>query len=173
MPSRPNFRAACLLLGVTLATLLAGCAAPQPLIIPSAFVPGAIVARGVTGEARTSVPGAATETAIQNNGILRQVCTVRTGGDGAVALIFANAATLALQPSTEIVVETFTQIPSAQTIIPDGATEEPTSSVTKITLVRGQISGRVPKLHTVTGSSFVIHTAAGDKEFNGSAFSLP
>lgn len=168
MLPRPVLCVALLLAGLG----FAACTAPQPLIIAKAFVPGLIVARAVMGEVRTSTPGAATETAVQNNMNLRQVCTVRTGPGGTVTLIFSNATVATLAAQTEIVVETFTQIPSSTSLNPETTTEEPTSSVTRITLVRGQISGQVPKLHTVTGSSFVIHTPAGDQAFNGSAFAL-
>jgi hypothetical protein len=165
---RPVLRVALLLAGLG----LAACTAPQPLVIAKAFVPGNIIARGVRGEVRTSAPGAAAETVVQNNFALRQVCTVRTGPAGAVTLIFSNATLAELGPQTEIVVETFTQIPSSGALNPEEATEEPTSSVTRITLVHGRLSGRVPKLHTVTGSSFVIHTPTGDREFNGTIFDL-
>jgi hypothetical protein len=168
VPPRTLLPAALLGLGL----ILAACAAPKPLVVPSAFVRGNIVARGVVSDVRTSSPGAAAETNVTNNMALRSACVVRTGRDSAVTLIFANAATVTLGAQTEIVVETFTMIPGTFSINPEETTEEPTSSVTRITLVQGEISGRVPKLHPVTGSSFVLHTPAGDKEYDGTTFAF-
>jgi hypothetical protein len=151
---------------------LAGCGTPTQRIVTPTTLPGKIVVRNVMGEARAVIQGTGESVKLQDNLELRQGTVVSTGADAVVELDFSNAIVLTLAAQSELAIEAYTQIPAATVIIPGETTEEPSSSVTRLTLLRGHASGRAPRLNLERGSSFTIRTPAGEQALSATGFSV-
>ena len=139
---------------------------------PTRLLPGKIVVRSVVGQSTTSILGTADNVALQNNMELGPGRTVRTSPGASVTLVFTNGILLNLAPSSEVAIEAFTQLPFAGIVNPEEISTEPSTSVTKLTVVRGEISGKVPRLNTDRGSSFAIRSGTEEKQFNGTNFKV-
>ncbi len=151
----------------------AGCDAPTVIRQgPTRLLPGKIIVRSVIGQGTTSLLGTAENLALQNNMELGQGRAVRTSPGAHVTLLFTNGALVNLAPNSEVTIETFTQLPFANNVNPEEISTEPSTSVTKLTLVLGEISGKVPKLNTDRGSSFVIRRGTEEQQFNGINFKV-
>jgi len=151
----------------------AGCDSPTVIRQgPTRLLPGKIIVRSVIGQGTTSILGTAENLALQNNMELGQGRSVRTGAGAAATLVFSNGTFVNLAPNTEVAIETFTQLPFPGIVNPEEISTEPSTSVTKLTLVLGEISGKVPKLNTDRGSSFVIRRGTEEQQFNGINFKV-
>jgi hypothetical protein len=103
---------------------------------------------------------------------ITQGWTVTTGKDGSVVLIFSNGASVDIGNNSVLNVEAYIQDPIANDVKVSELTEEPTSSVTKLTLSQGEIVGNVKKLHTNQGSTFDIETPGGAAGIRGTTFRI-
>ena len=139
---------------------------------PTRLLPGRIIVRDLAGQGTTSILGAAENGPLHNNMELGQGRSVRTGAGAAATLVFSNGTFVNLAPNTEVVIEAFTLLPFAGSVNPEEITTEPSTSVTKLTLVLGEISGKVPRLTTDRGSSFAIRRGTEEQPFNGTIFKV-
>lgn len=140
---------------------------------PTRLLPGKIIVRSLVGQGTTSILGAAESVALQNNMELGPGRAVRTSPGASVTLVFSNGTIVNLASNSEVAIETFTQLPFPNGFNPDEISTEPSTSVTQLTLVRGEISGKVLKLNSDRGSSFAIRSGTEEKQFNGTNFRVP
>jgi hypothetical protein len=103
---------------------------------------------------------------------ITQGWTVTTGKDGSVVLIFSNGASVDIGHNSTLNIEAYIQDPLANDVKVSELTEEPTSSVTKLTLTEGEIVGNVKKLHTAQGSTFDVETPGGAAGIRGTTFRI-
>ena len=98
--------------------------------------------------------------------------TVLTGTAGSVVLVFANGSTINLGRDSELDIETFLQDPFPTDIKVSDLTTEPSTSITKLNLAKGELVGNVKKLNTTAGSTFDVNTPVGAAGIRGTTFRI-
>lgn len=111
-------------------------------------------------------------TNIAEGGELSQGAAVTTGKDSSVVLVFSNGATISLGAESLLDIEQFTQDPFSQDFNAANATDEPTTSTTKLKLTRGELVGKVAKLKKEQGSTFTVGTPVGAAGIRGTTFRI-
>jgi hypothetical protein len=133
---------------------------------------GRIVAARVRGTVIATVKATQVETTIVDTGEISQGSTVSTGKDSSVILVFSNGATINLGADALLDIEEFTQDPFTTPFNAADATEEPTSSTTRLNMRRGELVGHVAKLHRAKGSKFDVSTPVGAAGIRGTTFRI-
>ncbi len=131
---------------------------------------GQIVAKMVTGKVTMELNGTVTELA--NDAPVSPASTVTTAPDASVVLVFSNGATTQLGPDSSLTIEQFLQSPFKQVLALAAATQEPSTSRTKLKLNKGELLGKVAKLKHDQGSTFDVQTPVGAAGIRGTTFRL-
>jgi len=134
---------------------------------------GQIKATRVVG--KVSFEDIATKTVqpLANDQIIHQGTIVKTDVDSSVVLVFGNGASINLAHTSELNIDTFLQHPfSDPTFEPGKALEEPSVSITNITLKRGELVGNVKRLRSGQGSKFTVGTPVGAAGIRGTTFRI-
>jgi len=153
-----------LLVGLTLAWI------PEALAQSN---PGTIFAKRVRGTVTYQNNGETTLPApVVENMALAENTTLTTAADSSVVLVFSNGATLNLGSDTVLNIQEYKQDPFAFDFSPGDALEEPSVSVTRLTLTRGELVGKVATLHHDQGSEFTINTPVGAAGIRGTTFRI-
>jgi len=97
---------------------------------------------------------------------------VNTGDDARVLLVFSNGATVNLAAKSALSIDEFLQDPFAQPVKVSDLVDEPTTSVTKLSLVRGELMSNVKHLHRDRGSVFSVQTPVGAAGIRGTTFQI-
>lgn len=97
---------------------------------------------------------------------------VSTGDDAKVLLVFSNGATLNLGARSTLSIEEFLQDPFNHPVKVSELTEEPTTSITKLNLVKGELMSNVKHLHREKGSVFSVQTPVGAAGIRGTTFQI-
>jgi hypothetical protein len=97
---------------------------------------------------------------------------VNTGPNSSVVLVFANGATVNLGADSQLVIDEFSQDPFTTAIKVSELTEEPTSSKTRLNLMRGELLSNVKTLHRDKGSEFHVQTPVGAAGIRGTTFRI-
>lgn len=134
-------------------------------------VPGKITVAKVTGTVSAAKSGEAPVT-LNVGDVLAQEHTVTTAAGSSVILVFSNGATLNLGAESTLQISEFQIDPFSTSIPLSELTEEPTTSVTRLHLARGELVGNVKHLKQEQGSSFVIDTPVGAAGIRGTTFRI-
>lgn len=132
--------------------------------------PGQIFAKQVVGKVSVQLNGATTD--IKNDDAISQASTVITAKESSVVLVFSNGATVQLGAETTMVIEQFLQDPFAATLSMADLVEEPTTSKTKLHLMKGELVGKVAHLKRDQGSEFTVQTPVGAAGIRGTTFRI-
>lgn len=97
---------------------------------------------------------------------------VNTGDDSRVLLVFSNGATISLGPKSRLSIEEFLQDPFTQPVKVSELVDEPTTSITKLNLIRGELISNVKHLRRDKGSSFSVETPVGAAGIRGTTFQI-
>jgi hypothetical protein len=97
---------------------------------------------------------------------------VNTGPNSSVVLVFSNGATVNLGAESQLHIEEFLQDPFTKVVKISELTEEPTSSSTKLKLIRGELLSNVKTLHREKGSEFSVSTPVGAAGIRGTTFQI-
>ena len=97
---------------------------------------------------------------------------ISTGDDARVLLVFSNGATLNLGARSALSIEEFLQDPFNQPVKVSELVDEPTTSITKLNLVRGELMSNVKHLHREKGSTFSVQTPVGAAGIRGTTFQI-
>ncbi|MDR0901914.1 MAG: FecR family protein [Opitutaceae bacterium] len=159
-------RVACLFLAAAFSSV--SLAAQSPDARPS----GTILVVRATGEAYATLPGDTLRTPLRNGSPVLVGQVIVTGKNASVMLILSNGATVTVAGDSVMAVEEFTQQPFAEAFRVSQLSKEPTSSTTRLNLVRGEITADVKKLNKEAGSSFNVKTPVGVAGIRGTAFRL-
>jgi hypothetical protein len=139
---------------------------------PAARVAGRIVAAQVMGEVIATNLVDDSRRALVNNDVISQRYVVTTGENSRVVLIFSNGAMLNLGAQTTLSIDEFLQDPFREDIALAELKDEPTTSVTKLNLARGELVGDVKHLRREQGSSFTVNTPVGAAGIRGTTFRI-
>ncbi len=95
---------------------------------------------------------------------------ITTAPKSSVVLIFANGSAVNLASDSSLSIDEFLMDPFDPKYSAADAKEEPSTSVTKLSLERGEFVGNVKHLHRDNGSSFTINTPVGAAGIRGTTF---
>jgi hypothetical protein len=133
---------------------------------------GRIVAAKVQGVVTALNKADNTRRQLHNNDTLSQGYIVTTGAKSSVVLVFANGASVNLGEDSILGIDEFLMEPFSGKVSASEAKEEPSTSVTKLTVTRGEVVGNVKHLHRETGSSFEVSTPVGAAGIRGTTFRI-
>ncbi len=133
---------------------------------------GAILVVRVTGEAYAIVPGDTLRMPLKTGSLVLAGQIIVTGKNASVMLVLSNGATVTVAGDSVLAVEEFMQQPFAGAFRVTQLSKEPTSSTTRLHLVKGEIVSEVKKLNKEGGSSFSIRTPIGMAGIRGTAFRM-
>lgn len=167
--NRFEFAKHILLLAVGLCFLVGGATTQAA---DSKLRPGLIVVAKVEGTVQAIDPQGKTTQQLKKSDTLSEKYTVKVGAASSATLAFSNGAVINLLPDTTLVISEFLQDPFASPFSSEELTQEPTTSVTKLQLVQGEIVGTVKKLRTEQGSSLVVNTPVGAAGVRGTTFAI-
>jgi hypothetical protein len=97
---------------------------------------------------------------------------INTGDDARVLLVFSNGATVNLAAKSTFYIEEFMQDPFSQPVKASELVDEPTTSTTKLTLIRGELMSNVKHLRHDKGSTFSVQTPVGAAGIRGTTFQI-
>ena len=145
--------------------LVAGSALAQ-----SNMVVGNVRAVSVTGNAfQDTKKGQSIR--LKEGDFLNQGSTVRTSGDARVILLFDNGSTIEVRPDTRFSIDEFLIDPlDTESIDYRSIKNEPTRSLTRVTVPQGNIITKTPKLNR--GSSYDIGTPLGTAGIRGTVVNI-
>ncbi|MCX6945539.1 MAG: FecR domain-containing protein, partial [Opitutales bacterium] len=111
---------------------------------------------------------------LKDNDAIAQNYVVTTAQNSSVILVFSNGATINLAPDSTLAIEQFLQDPFSTSYSMATATDEPSTSVTQLALVRGELVGNVKHLRKdgPNGSSFTVNTPVGAAGIRGTTFRI-
>ena len=107
---------------------------------------------------------------LQNGSTLTEGYIVTTAKNSGVVLIFANGAAVNLAAESTLSIDEFLMDPFDPKYSAATSKDEPSTSVTTMSLVRGEMIGNVKHLHRESGSSFTINTPVGAAGIRGTTF---
>ena len=135
-------------------------------------VAGHIIAAKVRGTVTALNKADHTVKALHDNDALSEGYVVTTAARSSVILIFANGAAVNLSEDTTLSIDEFLMDPFDAKFSVADAKEEPSTSVTKLSLARGELVGNVKHLHKDNGSSFTVSTPVGAAGIRGTTFRI-
>lgn len=134
--------------------------------------PGRIVVAKVRGSATATNLATQAPVALTEGAVIAQNYRVTTGAGSSVILLLSNGATINLGSESTLSIDEFLQDPFAESVAAAELEEEPSTSVTKLSLARGELVGNVKKIKTEEGSSFTVHTPVGAAGIRGTIFRI-
>ena len=160
---RKNFFS--LMLAGTLAVLLAPstqAAAPQTV--------GRIVVAKVKGTVTGLNKTDNSSRTLHDSDAISQGFVVSTAEKSSAVLLFDNGSALNLGPNTTLSIDEFLIDPFDPKNAVADAKEEPSTSVTTLSLARGEVVGSVKHLHRDNGSSYTVNTPVGAAGIRGTNY---
>jgi hypothetical protein len=139
---------------------------------PAGRVPGHIVAAKVVGTVYATNVATGVQTTLEEKRVLSQNYVISTTAGASVILIFSNGSSVNLGGESTLSIDEFLQEPLEKELAAADLTEEPTTSVTKLNLTRGELVGQVKKIHEDRGSSFTVNTPVGAAGIRGTTFRI-
>lgn len=146
--------------------------APVPPKPEVTKLPGKIVVGAVSGEVFAMGGGDTQRTQLKKDALLYEGQVITTAKGASVILVFSNGATVNLGEESVLSVDEFLQDPFASPVKVGELTAEPTTSTTKLNLLRGELISNVKKLRKADGSSFNVQTPVGAAGIRGTTFQL-
>lgn len=139
---------------------------------PPAQPGGRILVARVTGEAFAMNPSDGLRFPVRNGSLLTEGQVITTGAGASVLFVLSNGATVSLGADSVLALEQFSQQPFGEAYKMSALTAEPSTSTTRLNLVRGELISDVKKLNKGAGSSFSIKTPVGAAGIRGTAFRI-
>lgn len=133
---------------------------------------GRIIVVQVTGEVYVFTVGETYRLALRSGSLLNSGQMIATGPKASVMLAFSNGATVTIGESSLVSLDEFAQTPFGDMFKMAEATQEPSSSQTRLDLVRGELIANVKKLNKEEGSTFEVKTPLGVAGIRGTTFQV-
>lgn len=135
-----------------------------------AMPPGLVLVARVTGTATLTVDGVATTLTVDAK--IPPAALVRTQPNSSAVLVFSNGSTVQLGADTEVVLKEFRQNPFSAVAKVADLVEEPSSSLTRLSLTHGELTGDIKRLRTSQGSSFSVETPSDIVSLSNGVFRI-
>ena len=131
---------------------------------------GKIIAAKVRGTVTATSKADNSRRELHDSDALSEGYVVTTAQKSSVVLIFANGAAVNLSADSSLSIDEFLMDPFDPKYSVAEAKEEPSTSVTKLSLQRGELVGNVKHLNRDQGSSFTVNTPVGAAGIRGTTF---
>lgn len=135
-------------------------------------VAGKIVAAKVRGTVTAVNKADNSSRALRDSDALSEGYVVNTAPNSSVVLLFANGSAVNLGADTSLSIDEFLMDPFDAKYSAAEAKEEPSTSVTKLDLKRGEFVANVKHLNRDQGSAFTINTPVGAAGIRGTTFQI-
>lgn len=109
---------------------------------------------------------------LKKKDVITENHTVFSGEASKATLVFSNGSTINVLEKSKLVISEFIQDPFSTPFAMANATEEPTTSTTKLNLKNGEVVCKVKKLRLEKGSSFTVDTPVGAAGVRGTTFAI-
>lgn len=140
-------------------------------IAATEMVPGVIKLVGLSGNVAILDKNGSPIRTLSKGDILSEGDTVYTTEDSSGILLFSNGATVLLKADSMLIIKEFQQNPhKIEGVDLSDLDMEPTSSITKLLIEKGEIVGNVKRLNTKENSSYLIETPMGKVRIAGTVF---
>lgn len=133
---------------------------------------GVIKVAKIVGEVTVTDFATTLKTNVALNSLVAEGQSIETGPNSSVVLVLSNGAIVNVKSDSRLEVTQFLQNPFGAPFRVRDALNEPSTSVTKLFLRKGEIISQVKKLNRESGSSFTVETPVGAAGIRGTAFSL-
>lgn len=133
---------------------------------------GVVKVARIVGEAYVVDTSTSLKTRLSPSSLVVDGQVVETAAKSSVVLVFSNGAVVNLRADSRLEVAEFRQALFTKSLNVGQATNEPSSSNTRLMLRKGEIISQVKKLNREAGSSFTVETPVGAAGIRGTAFSL-
>lgn len=109
---------------------------------------------------------------LHDNDAVSEGYVVSTGPKSSVVLLFANGSAVNLGADSSLSIDEFLLDPFDAKYSAANATEEPSTSVTSLSLARGELVANVKHLHRENGSTYTVKTPVGAAGIRGTTFRI-
>lgn len=152
--------------------VLCGVAVLFAVSMPAATgrTPGKIIAAKVRGTVTAVNQVNNTRRELHDSDALSEGYVITTAQKSSVVLLFANGSAVNLSSDSSLSIDEFLMDPFDPKYSVAEAKEEPSTSVTKLSLQRGELVGNVKHLNRDQGSSFTVNTPVGAAGIRGTTF---
>ena len=133
---------------------------------------GRIVAAQVSGTVTALNRADNTSTALAAGVEIKQNYVVTTGANSSAVLVFSNGASLRVAEDTVLSIDEFLQEPFSGENVVAESKAEPSTSTTKLNVLRGELVANVKKLNRDKGSKFEVLTPIGAAGVRGTVFRI-
>lgn len=134
--------------------------------------PGKVIVANVVDKVEAIHPKQPSPRRLEERAIISENHTVNAANASTATLVFSNGATICVQENCTLVISEFLQDPFSTPFAMPIATEEPTTSTTKLNLKSGEVVCKVKKLRADEGSTLTINTPVGAAGVRGTTFSI-
>lgn len=134
--------------------------------------PARIIVVQVTGEVYVFTAGETYRLAVRVGSHLNAGQMIATGPKASVMLAFSNGSTVTIGENALVSLDEFTQTPFSDMFKMAEAVREPSSSQTRLELVRGELIANVKKLNKEEGSTYEVKTPLGVAGIRGTTFQI-
>jgi hypothetical protein len=139
---------------------------------PAARVKGQIIAARIQGQVTAISKPSLTKRFLNEGDQVSEQTTIVTAPGASVVLVFSNGATLDIGGDSRLNINEFEQDPFANDLKASDIKQEPGTSVTKLSLTKGELVGRVAHLNVERGSEFTIQTPVGAAGIRGTVYRI-
>jgi hypothetical protein len=137
-----------------------------------ARVRGQIVVAKIEGVVTATPDSGGDKRTLHEGDVISDQYKVQTAVGALAILAFSNGATIDLSGDTVLDIQQFEQDPFSGTIKASDMKAEPSTSETRLNLVRGDLVTKVVHLNIDRGSEFVVNTAVGAAGIRGTTFRI-
>jgi hypothetical protein len=138
----------------------------------TARVKGRIVAARVQGHVDAVSKTDGQRRALHDGDAVTEQTEIVTGAASNVILVFSNGATVNVGADSNLDIELFEQDPFATEQKVSSMKQEPGTSVTRLSLTKGELVGKVAHLNVDRSSEFTIQTPVGAAGIRGTTFRI-
>jgi len=146
----------------------------EPAAAPASSNAGSILARRVTGRVDATDKPTRQQRQLVNESRVNRADVVSTADDGrsSVVLVFSTGTTVHLRHGSVLDIEEFQQEPWSGKAEVSLLESEPSSSQTRLNLVKGELLGKVTKLRKDGSSTMQVRTPVGVAGIRGTTFHI-
>lgn len=138
----------------------------------AAKIRGKVIAVRVEGTVSYSPKSGGASTVLHSGDVFYDGTEVITGPGASVVLVFDNGARLNVAGDSTLDVDQFVLDPFATPEKVSDLKSEPSTSVTRLSLARGELVGKVAHLNIDKGSEFTVQTPVGAAGIRGTTFQI-
>ncbi|MCR6656159.1 MAG: FecR domain-containing protein [Opitutus sp.] len=135
-------------------------------------IQGRIVAAQVSGTVTALNRADNTSTALAAGVEIKQNYVIQAGAGSSAVLVFSNGTSVAIAEDTMLAIDEFLQEPFSGENVVAQAKAEPSTSTTKLNVLRGELVANVKKLNRDKGSKFEVLTPIGAAGVRGTVFRI-